>query len=138
MGKLMTFVAAVAVLAAAGAAWAAPKAFSKYTLDIPEGWAAHEDGNVVAIYGPYNTAAISIVLDTADGMTALSIAEAMSGQLRGSRPRPTPDGYVFTFQNHNGVDSISRISVAGGAFVMVTVTGDHPQAAGILNSIVYR
>jgi len=28
--------------------------------------------------------------------------------------------------------------VAGGIFVMVTVTGDHPQAAGILGSIVCR
>lgn len=138
MGRLMTLLAAVTILAAAGGAWAAPRAFSKYTLDIPEGWTAHEDGNVVAIYGPYNVAAISIVMDTADGMTALSIAEAMSGQLRGSRPRPTPDGYVFTFKNQNGVDSLSRISVAGDAFVMVTVTGDHPQAAGILNSIVFR
>lgn len=138
MGRLMAFLAAVAIVAAAGAACAAPQVFSKYTLDIPVGWTAHEDGNVVAIFGPHNVAAISIVMDTADGMTARSIADAMSGQLQGTTPRPIPNGYVFTFQNDQGVDSISRISVAGDAFVMVTVTGDHPQVAGILGSIVYR
>ncbi|MEF3697296.1 hypothetical protein [Desulfolutivibrio sp.] len=135
--QLMAFLAAMAILAA-GVSYAAPQAFSKYALDIPEGWTFHEDGNVVAIFGPHNVAAISIVMDTADGMTARSIAEAMSGPLQGTTPRPTHDGYVFTFQNDQGVDSFSRISVANGIFVMVTVTGDHPQVAGILGSIVYR
>ncbi len=126
---------AVLVLAIAAVSFAGTHSFTRFTLDVPEGWTTQEDGGVVALYAPGNAAAISIVMESADGVAAADIAKVMSGQLNGTPPVAENAGYSFTFKNAQGVASTSRVFVENNEFIMVTVTGEHPQAAGILQSI---
>lgn len=133
MKKLL--LAALLVLGMAMSASAAVKSFKSFSIDVPDGWTATEDGSVVALIAPGNACALSIASDSAGGMKGEDVAKAMSQQLKGTAPQAQDGGYAFTFKNQNGVESKCFVMVEDNKFVMLTITGDHPQLGQILDSI---
>lgn len=124
------------VLSMATAALANVQSFKHFSIDVPQGWEAAEDGEVVSILAPGHTAAVSIAVDSAEGMTTENLAKAMSTQLKGSTPvAADAGGYAFTFKNQSGVESKSTLFVNNNQYVMITVTGSHPDVPKILQSI---
>jgi hypothetical protein len=123
-------------LSTATAAFANMQSFKHFTVDVPQGWDAAEDGEVVSILAPGHTAAISIAVDSAEGMTTENLAKAMSTQLKGSAPvAADAGGFAFTFKNQSGVESKSTLFVNNNQYVMITVTGSHPDVPRILQSL---
>lgn len=137
MNKLVSLVfAGCFVLAMATASFANVQSFSHFTVDVPQGWEAAEDGEVVSILAPGHTAAVSIAVDSAEGMTTENLAKTMATQLKGSTPvAANGGGYAFTFKNQNGVESKSTLFVNNNQYVLITVTGSHPDVPHILQSI---
>ena len=62
MKKLLLALTLVAVFAAAS--FAGVQDFGKFTIDVPEGWTATQDGETVGIVKNDNSAALSISVDS--------------------------------------------------------------------------
>lgn len=133
--KWSLYFAVALALVCAGTVSAEIKTFSKMSVDVPSGWTAQEDGSVVALIAPDKSAAISIAMDSTQGMSGLDLAKVMSTHLNGSDPKADDGGFTFTFKNSQGVESTSILYAEGGEYVMFTITGKHPQIPGILDSI---
>jgi hypothetical protein len=129
------FLSLFLVIAMATAAAAGTVAFSKIKVDVPDGWTASEEDKTIALYAPKNVAAISIVWDDTGGFSGKELAKAMSAELKGTAPVSEDGGYSFTFKNKNGVSSKSILMADGKEYMMLTITGEHPQLARVLNSI---
>lgn len=116
-------------------AWCGSMTFARFTVDVPSGWTVKEDENVVSFLAPDDVAAITVTTDETGGMTALELARLMSRELNGSEPQEDAGDYTFTFTNQNGVTSEAVLSIEGKEYVLITVTGEHPQIPAILDSI---
>lgn len=118
------------------ASFATIQTFTRFSVDVPQGWEASEDGSVVALLAPGHVAALSIAVDSAENMSPEVLASAMASQLKGSSPTPTDDGgYEFSFQNPSGVESHSLLYVEDNEYILITMTGNHPDFVRILQSL---
>ena len=123
--KRLFVLSVLAVIFAASCAFGAVQDFGKFTLDIPAGWTANQDGTTVAVTKNDNSAAMSITLDSADGASLEELAAAFVKELNASEAKPTGDGdYTFSFKNQNGVDSNCLLSGGNGMFILIVMTGD--------------
>ncbi|MDD2967055.1 MAG: hypothetical protein PHN64_06175 [Desulfovibrionaceae bacterium] len=123
------------VLGLAFSASAAVKDFGAYTLDVPEDWNTSQDGSTTAIIAKDNSAAISITLETTDGMSAADLAKAFSDQLKGTAPVKMADNaYSFTFKQ-NDVESKGMLQVEGDKYMLVVITGENPKVDTIMGSL---
>lgn len=124
------------VLAMATASFANVQSFTHFSVDVPQGWQATEDGEVVSLLAPGNAAAVSIAVDSAEGMNTENLAKTMATQLKGSSPVAVDaGGFAFAFKNQSGVESKSTVFVNNNKFVMITVTGSHADIPQILKTI---
>jgi len=124
------------VLSMAAASFANVQSFKHFSVDVPQGWEASEDGEVVSMLAPGHAAAVSIAVDSAEGMTTENLTKEMAAQLKGSSPVAVDaGGYAFTFKNQSGVESKSTVFVNNNQYVMITVTGSHPDIPHILQTI---
>ena len=123
--KRLFVLSVLAVLFAASCAFGAVQDFGRFTLDIPEGWTAKQDGSTVAVTKNDNTAAMSVTFDSAGGASLEELAGEFVKQLNASEAKPTGDGdYTFTFRNQNGVDSNCLLSGGDGMFILIVMTGN--------------
>lgn len=133
MKKLI--VALALVLGMAFSASAAVKDFGAYTVDVPAGWTSSQDGSTTVLLADDKTAAISITLEDAGGMSAADLAKAFADQLKGTAPAKMSDtAYSFTFKQ-NDVESKALLQTEGGKYLLVVVTGQNPQVDAIMNSM---
>ena len=93
------------VVFAATAAFAEVKDFGPYTIDVPAGWTAEQDGETVGFVKNDNSASMSISYDTTDGATLKEIADAFVEALKGKNLKETELGYNFQMTNDSGVES---------------------------------
>lgn len=128
----------VLVIALATSVAAGTMEFSKFKIDVPAGWTAKEEDKTISLLASQNAAAISIVWDASDGLPAKDLAQTMSSRLKGTKPVPDDPGYSFTFTNKSGVKSKSFLFADSEEFIVLTVTGKHPQLGGILRSMQPR
>lgn len=123
--KRLAVLSVIAVLFTAACAFGAVQDFGRFTLDIPEGWTATQDGSTVAVTKNDNTAAISMTLDSTDGASLEDLAKAFAKELNATAPAATGDGdYTFTFKNQSGVDSNCLLSGGDGMYILIVMTGD--------------
>lgn len=125
----------ILVLLLAFSASAAEMKFPKFKVNVPDGWTTTQDGETVALFAPGNAAAVSIVRAGAENKNAETLAKEMSKELKGTEPTGSDGAYMFTFNNKSGVQSQCILTVEDNEFVMITVTGSHPQVAEILESL---
>ena len=112
------------------ASFAAVQSFTHFSVDVPQGWEAAEDGGVVSLLAPGHAAAVSIAVDGAEGMTTEKLATTMATQLKGSAPVAIDGGgYSFTFKNQSGVESKSTLFVTNNQYVMLPTSSAMTAAA---------
>ena len=121
MKKLLTALTLVAVFAAAS--FAGVQDFGKFTIDVPEGWTAEQDGETVGIVKNDNTAAVSISVDSMDGASLKELADEYVKALNGRNLTFADDTYQFEMTNSNGVDSKAVLSGDGKNYALFVVTG---------------
>lgn len=137
MKKIIILLMMACMLALAPASsFATVQSFTNFTLDVPDGWTATENGSVLALIAPGNVASMSIVLDDSQGMDIASLANVFVSQMHGENLQATDDGgYEFSFKNPAGIDSHSILYLEDGKYLLMTVTGEHPDMGRILDSL---
>lgn len=108
---------------AATMAFAGVQDFGAFTVDVPVGWTANQDGTTVGITKNDNTAAVSITVDSTDGASLKELADAFVEALKGKNLRKDGEGYRFTFDNGNGVNSDALIMAEKGRYALFVMTG---------------
>ena len=129
---------AAAVFTFTPLAEAARQTFGPISVEVPRGWQVTEEDDQLTFTAPENAAVVSIIVDTLDGATLKDIAEGTAQALGGSAPVVDADGdFSFTFKNEHGVDGFVLVTgdEADDFFVVLVVVGEHPDTAGLLNSI---
>lgn len=114
---------------------AARTEFRGFSVEVPEGWTAKEEGSTVTISAGDGSAAVTVTLDTTGGGSLEETAKAFSRELGGSEPQMEAGVYRFTFKTPKGADSVMLISGEGKNFTAVGITGNHPEAEKIVDSL---
>ena len=135
LGRRMGVLAVLAVLVFSVAAFAEVKDFKDFTVDVPDDWTAAQDGTTVSITANDNSAAISITVDAAEGMSMKDLAAAFAEKLKGSGLEEEDDMFTFTFTNENGVDSKAILNGEEGKYCLIVITGENPKMSDILDSV---
>ena len=121
MKKLFLALTLVAVFAAAS--FAGVQDFGKFTIDVPEGWTATQDGETVGIVKNDNSAALSISVDSTEGASLKEIADEFVKALNGRNLTFTDGTYQFEMTNANGVDSKAVLSGDDSNYALFVITG---------------
>ncbi len=82
-------------------AWGDVMEFRHFSLDVPEGWTASEDGPVVSVVAGDKSASLTITMDSPNGSTIGELAAGFSLELGGTVPEKDSDGN-YTFELHGG------------------------------------
>ena len=122
MKRLVVLAAVVAVFSAT-MAFGAVQDFGKFTVDVPAGWTAEQDGETVGIVKNDNTASMSISYDSLDGASLKEAAEAFVEALNGKGLAQDGGAYTFTMTNANGVESKCFLSGDDKNYALIVVTG---------------
>lgn len=95
--------------------------FRYFSLDIPEGWTASEEGPVVMVKSDDDSGALTITADDPRGNSVGDLATAFSLELGGTMPERDEDGiYSFTF---NGGDGHATITGDEEFYMLIVGTG---------------
>ena len=139
--KRLSALAAVLALVLASAAFAGVQDFGSFTVDVPAGWTATQDGETVGIVKNDNTASISISVDSTDGASAKELADAFVEALKGKNLKQDSGAYTFSFDNGNGVNSEAILMAEGGKYALFVVTGKEnapAEVSAIVNSLTEK
>ena len=135
-GALMTL---ACVLLFAGAGWSDVEEFRYFSLDVPDGWTAIEDGASVTVMKDDKTGLLEITADSPEGRTIGELAKFFSGELNGSEPVMDEEG-GYSFEFNNGV---SQAAIDGDEelYLLIISTGIEQNGAvmaEILGSLEMR
>lgn len=119
---------------------AAAQDFSKFSLDVPQGWTAStgEEGTV-AVIAPKNEAAVTIAIEKLEDLSPEEVVRIFARELGAGEPQKTADGeYSFQYVR-NGVSHRSIFRARKDHFLLITVsdeTGKHRESIeGMLKSL---
>ena len=133
MKKLV--LALMLVLGLAVSASAATKTFKHFSMDVPAGWTASEDGDTAIVVADDKSAALSVTKEGTDGMSAKDLAAAYSKELKGTTPTQDGEAFMFNFKNAAGVDSKCILMVEGKEYALFVLTGESDKFGPMLQSI---
>lgn len=127
-------IAAVMALALPFAALAAVQEFEEFTLDIPSGWTATQEGPTVIVVADDKSASGSITLAPTEGHSLEELAAAFSQQFGGTEPQEDEEGDIFfTFNEEN---SVAMLTMADDSrYLLYVRTGDSEAMDAIMRSI---
>ena len=97
----MKRIALCLVLLWSACAWGDVMEFRHFSLDVPEGWTASEEGAVVSVVAGDKSASLTITTDSPNGSTIGELAAKFSLELGGTAPERDEDGN-YTFEFHGG------------------------------------
>ncbi|MBQ9420055.1 MAG: hypothetical protein IJU31_06760 [Synergistaceae bacterium] len=117
------FVAFALVALFAVAAFAGVQDFGKFTVDVPEGWTASQDGETVAFLKNDNTASASVTVAETEGASLKELADAFVEALGGKNLQPVDGTFTFEFTNENGVVSKAVLSGDDKNYALFVMTG---------------
>ncbi len=135
------FLALTLVAVFAFSAFAGVQDFGKFTIDVPDGWTAEQDGETVGIVKDDNSAAMSISVDTTDGASLKEIADEFFKELNGKNLQADNNVYTFEFTNANGVVSKAILSGEGSQYCLFVITGAEnapEEISKMLDSVVEK
>ena len=136
--KRLAVLAAIWAVFSAAAAFAGVQDFGAYTVNVPAGWTAEQDGETVGIVKNDNSAAISISYDSLDGSSLKEAADAFVEALNGKGLKSENGGYTFTMTNANGVESKCYLTGDDKNYALIVVTGGEnapDEVMAIINSL---
>ncbi|MCL1941271.1 MAG: hypothetical protein FWG09_04950 [Synergistaceae bacterium] len=106
------------------------------TIDVAPGWSYESNETNIVLVAGDESCAIAIIVADAEGMTSKEAAETLSKEHKGSAPQKIDEtSYVYTFENEHGVGTTVIVGVEDGKLKVLSVTGQHDDADGIINSI---
>ena len=111
--------ACVMLLVLAGSAWADVEEFRYFSLDVPDGWTATEEGAAVTVMKDDKSGSLSITADDPQGQTIAELAAKFSAELKGTEPEHDDEGsYTFSFNN-----GISQAAIDGTEDLYLLIIG---------------
>ena len=111
--------ACVLLLVLAGSARADVEEFRYFSLDVPDGWTATEEGAVVTVMKDDKSGSLSITADDPQGQTIAELAARFSKELNGTEPERDDEGsYTFSFNN-----GISQAAIDGTEDLYLLIIG---------------
>ena len=125
---LKRLVLAAAIIFTASAAFAAVQDFGAFTVDVPSGWVSSQNGPTALLNNEDKSAAMSITLEAAKVNSAQALADSFARQFKSgfaevSKPEAGADGaYSWYMKAMNGTDTLARLSVNNGNYILVTMT----------------
>lgn len=123
----------IAMLLISSCAYADIHEFKYFSLDVPEGWTAHEEGAVVRVKADDDSGSLVIMTDIPGGKSLADIAANFSLEFGGSIPEKDDEGN-YTFEFNNGR---SQAIVSGGEeFYMVIVGNGIENNGEVLGAIL--
>jgi hypothetical protein len=134
-----TFTATFVLLALclmASVAFAGVTTFPKFKINVPDGWAASEQGPTVVLVANDKSASITITVAATEGMSLKDLAAAFTKELNGSTPQHDSENnaYQFTFKK-GAVESNAILSGEGKDYCLLVITGDNPKIQDIIESL---
>ncbi len=137
--KRLAVLAAVLAVFSAAAAFGFVQQFERFSIDVPEGWGANQDGSTVILIKNDRTASMSITVADTEGMNRKALAEAFVKELNGKNLERDSDGdYSFEMVNANGVTSHALLTGDDDIyclFVMTGVENARDEISAILGSV---
>ena len=116
--------AAVLALALASVSFAGVQDFGVFTVDVPSGWTAEQDGTTVGFVKNDNTASMSVTVDENDGSSIDDLAAMFVKELNGKNLTKDKEGNaVFDFTTANGVTSKAVLNCDAKHFALIVLTG---------------
>lgn len=135
VGLLTVFLILVTLIFSASA-FATVQDFKDFTLDVPDGWTATQDGATVIVIANDKSASVSLTVDKKNGVEAKDLAAAFAKQLNGSEPVLEDEVYHFTFKNNDsGVESRAILETDDEKYLLTVITGDNPEITSIVESM---
>lgn len=95
--------------------------FRYFSLDVPMGWTAEEDGAVVTVTADDKSGSLSITMGNPESRDIGELARSFSAELNGTTPEKDDEGN-YSFEFNNGV---SQATIAGDEdfFMLIIGTG---------------
>ena len=98
--------------------------FSNFSVNIPAGWKARQQGEALIIESNNGTSSLEISSDKLGESPLSDIVEKMYTQREGVDLEQDDDGdYSFSFKNSSGSESITLITEGDGYYLAITMTG---------------
>ena len=121
--KRAVILAAMMAMLTVAAAFGAVQDFGKFTIDVPAGWTAEQDGTTVGIVKGDSTASMSITIEENDGTSLKDLADAFVKELNGKNLKNDDQGNaIFEFTNANGVTSTAVLNCDAKSFALLVLT----------------
>lgn len=140
--QIQGLIAVALVVMAASVAFGAVQEFTNFTMDIPDGWTAKEDGPTVGIIKDDQTASLAVSVDALhEGDTIKDLAAAMSQYMKGTTPEADADGdYRFTAHDGQIQVMVTGDNDAGiyASFTMVGLETQREAIGGMISSIKFK
>ena len=135
--KIASFLALAALCLMAATAFAGVTSFTKFKVNVPNGWSSSQDGDTVILIADDKSASVSITVASTNGMSLKDLADAFVKQLKGGNlQKVDDDGYTFTFKAGDGpIESTAIITSDDKEYFLFVTTGEHAQFEDIMNSI---
>ena len=124
MKRTLALLVVFAAVLTAASAFGFVQKFDRFSVDVPEGWGANQEGPTVVIIKNDHTASMSITIGDPEGMNRKALAEAFVKELNGKDLERDDDGdYTFKMTNANGVDSVALLTGDDDDYMLFVMTG---------------
>jgi hypothetical protein len=126
--KRLAVLSVTAVLFTAACAFGAVQDFGKFTLDIPAGWTARQQGPTAIVQKGENVG-FTLTIDATQGYSAKDLINAFAAEFKKTHaevtePELDSDGdYSMILTNANGVKSVAMFTVIGDNYMLMVMTG---------------
>lgn len=116
--------------------------FGAFSVEIPDGWNASQNGPTAIISKPDNSGNVSITVAETQGFSLKDLAEAFRAEFSKSfasvgEAEESDGDYEWEMTTQNGVESHALISGAEGQYMLIVVTGavNEDEVAAIMGAI---
>ena len=124
MKRFAAVIAALAGMFAASGAFGNVQTFERFSVDVPEGWSARQEGPMVLLTKNDCSASMSITVADPQGMNKKALAQAFMRELKGTSLERDSDGdYTFDIMNAGGEKSEAYLGGDDDDYILFVITG---------------
>ncbi len=111
--------------------------FSRFTIDVPEGWTAKATGGGVQLADQDGTCSLSVTSVKSEGASAEALCRAavQESGMQDARELGKEDGSYAMSGTRDGAPLAVAVTVEGGIAVVIVMAGDIGKASGPLDSL---
>ena len=138
MGKRVLFLAAGMIALTALGAFGEVRDFNDFSVDVPAGWSAEQQGATVVMKAVSSDASLSLAVASMGEATAEEIAQKLYEQLGGVDLEKDEDGdFSFMYLDTAGVESyVCIIDGKDGTYLVTALSGIDKPGGELINGII--